>query len=36
VRQRLLREAALGAEQPHVPRQDVSQGAFVRPLHGRK
>jgi hypothetical protein len=34
--QRFLREPALGAQQPHVLRQDVPERAFVRPFHGRK
>jgi hypothetical protein len=36
VRQSFLAEASRSAEPTHILRQNISQGSFVRPLHGRK
>jgi hypothetical protein len=36
VRKGLLAQIALGPKPAHVPGEDIPQGAFVRPLHGRK
>ena len=33
--ERFLADAAFGAEPAHVASQDVAQGSFVRPFHGR-